>query len=1088
MSRRRGEEGRVERGASGESSGEASGEAPGRSAAAEFLRRRGHLALAVLGVLGALAVRWPLLPFESQDARNLFVAWDFLVANGFSELRYDIHLYNPPYFYLLAGASAYLSWLPDLVAIKAVSLVFDFVLAFFVGKCVGLRYPESKTKSVLAALAALFAPTVVMNSALWGQADAIYTAFLAGCLYYLLAGRRVTAFVAFGFAVSVKLQAVFLAPLFLWLLVKKAVDRRAFFATPVVWFSLLLPAWFFGRPLLDLLLIYLNQAGRATRLTMQAPNLYMWLPVSWYDAYPLFTALAAAVVVAAALAVHSSRARMTPGLTVFLASFSVLLMPFILPKMHDRYFFPAEVLTIVLAFYFPRFWYAPVVLGAAATINYIRYLHEVLLVPLPWVAVPLAALVIVLGRHLWRMLDPSWERTPEIFRRVGAAVARVLGGARRAPAVALGFCLAAALLLGGGRGGFLRAPPDDRVSYDTLARAASLSPEHGFARFTRRTLDAEGAVVREWDNRLPPGGDGVIALATVPFRGSPAASLEAGRWLMLSFFGGTAFLAFGALRRLLGHDWIAFAATLLVFSSYAWRYGGAIAAEGLPALFGVMLCFHGLVVFVQEGRFRRAVSKTGAALLLGWAAYALLLPFAALGMAVEGRRAYRRLAALPAAERSGRTPAGEGIRTAFRSRVALLGIFGLVFGAALFGLNAGSEYAAARGEGMAASPVGAVADTAEPGSPPAGAGAGESGEAAAEPAGGESPLLERVRDRFRRVGAMVTPFAFAADRRATEADLAPAFAAVGLSAAFFCLAGVFFVRRGWLLAALALSGFCFVLPRPGSAFGDLETLYHFGVPLVFFSLALSLLRRYAGGAAVPYAAAFAVGVFVVSHDRIAAAGHDPAAAALRERVLADFEAMRGPTAGKTVFVPEGVLAGEALGGGAAASFYFSGSVLVERPEHRGLADFVIGREREPGRGLLTRENREVFLYDRAAYDDSFDSLIREAGPPAIRSRFDAYRLRNWLIYVRDDCAPADLEDTFFLHVRPRDRQVLPPEQRHHGFENRDFDFADYEVRRDDRCVAAVLLPEYEIASLRTGQFRRREDGSYEQTWRGEIVR
>ena len=1063
MSGRRIEESRAEPGASGD--------APPRSALSDFLRRYGHIVLAILGVLGALAIRWPLLPFESNDLQHILRWRDFINENGLGEVSFAISPYNSTYLYLLVAAWAYLPWLSDLVAIKAISIVFDFLLAFFVGKCVGLRYPESKTKPVLAALAALFAPPVIMNSAMWGQADSIYTAFLAGCLYYLLAGRRVAAFVAFGFAVSVKLQAVFLAPLFLWLLVKKAVDWRAFFATPVVWFSLLLPAWFLGRPLLDLLLIYLNQAGRATRLTMQAPNLYMWLPVSWYDAYPLFTALAAAVVVAAALAVHSSRARMTPGLTVFLASFSVLLMPFILPKMHDRYFFPAEVLTIVLAFYFPRFWYAPVVLGAAATINYIRYLHEVLLVPLSWVAVPLAALVIVLGRRLWRMLDPSWERTPETFRRVGAAVGR--RGARRAPAVALGFCLAAAVLLGGGRGGFLRAPPDDRVSFDTLARAASLSPEHGFARFTRRTLDAEGAVVREWDNRLPLGGDGVIALATVPFRGSPAASLEAGRWLMLSFFGGTAFLAFGALRRLLGHDWIAFAATLLAFSSYAWRYGGAIAAEGLPALFGVMLCFHGLVVFVQEGRFRQAVFKTGAALLLGWAAYALLLPFAALGMAVEGRRAHRRVAALPAAERSGRTPAGEGIRTAFRSRAALLGIFGLVFGAALFGLNAGSEYAATRGEGRA------VAATAESGSPPAGAG---------EQAASESLLL----DRFHRVGGLVVPFAFAADRRApapaAEEGPAPGLVVPGLSATLVCLAGVFFMRRGWLLAALALSGFCRVAPWPGTAPGDLETLYYFGIPLASFSLLLILLRRYSGRAAIPYAAAFAVGVFVVSHDRIAAAGHDPAAAAFRERVLADFEAMRGPTAGKTVFVPEGVLAGEVLGGRAAASFYFSGSVVVERPEHRGLADFVIGREREPERGLLTRENREVFLYDRAAYDDSFDSLIREAGAPAIRSRFRVYRRRNWLIYVRDGCAPSDPENTFFLHVRPRDRQQLPPERRPHGFDNLDFDFADHEVRRDGRCVAAVLLPEYEIASLRTGQFRRREDGSYEQTWRGEIVR
>ena len=52
----------------------------------------------------------------------------------------------------------------------------------------------------------------------------------------------------------------------------------------------------------------------------------------------------------------------------------------------------------------------------------------------------------------------------------------------------------------------------------------------------------------------------------------------------------------------------------------------------------------------------------------------------------------------------------------------------------------------------------------------------------------------------------------------------------------------------------------------------------------------------------------------------------------------------------------------------------------------------------------------------------------------------------------------------------------------------DFDFEDYAVSRNGRCVAAAPLPVYEIGSIRTGQFRRRADGSYEQTWRGESVR
>ena len=40
--------------------------------------------------------------------------------------------------------------------------------------------------------------------------------------------------------------------------------------------------------------------------------------------------------------------------------------------------------------------------------------------------------------------------------------------------------------------------------------------------------------------------------------------------------------------------------------------------ETVMDLFGVMLTFHGMVVFVQEDRFRQLLGKVCAALLLGW--------------------------------------------------------------------------------------------------------------------------------------------------------------------------------------------------------------------------------------------------------------------------------------------------------------------------------------------------------------------------------------------------------------------------------------------------------------------------------------
>ena len=67
---------------------------------------------------------------------------------------------------------------------------------------------------------------------------------------------------------------------------------------------------------------------------------------------------------------------MTPELIALLATFSVLLMPYVLPKMHERFFFPADVIAIVLAFYRPRLWYVPVIVGGVSLCCYVPYLSN----------------------------------------------------------------------------------------------------------------------------------------------------------------------------------------------------------------------------------------------------------------------------------------------------------------------------------------------------------------------------------------------------------------------------------------------------------------------------------------------------------------------------------------------------------------------------------------------------------------------------------------------------------------------------------------------------------------------------------------
>ena len=395
---------------------------------AGYLVEHRRILIAVVGALAALALRYLLLPIETHDFYFILSRWyGFIAENGtFAALQYDFSNYNVPYLYLLAAMAALLPGLHSLVAVKAISIFFDFALAYFVYKCVEHKHRGSATRKstvpVLAGIATLFAPTVVLNSAAWGQADAIYTTFLVACLYLLLAGRQAVALVAFGLAVSFKAQAVFLAPLLLWLIAKGRLRLRHLAWVPLVYLATLVPAGLVGRPWGDLLSIYVRQADVSPSLSMNFPNLYVWIPDQYYDWWPLGVVFAACVVLLVAVAVYRSAVQITAEMTVFLATYSVLVVPYLLPKMHDRYYFPADVIAIVLAFYSPRYWYVPVVIGAVSVSLYVRYMatpdgyeesYEHF-VSLELLAVVPAALIVALSWQLYMKLKPKQEASPAI--------------------------------------------------------------------------------------------------------------------------------------------------------------------------------------------------------------------------------------------------------------------------------------------------------------------------------------------------------------------------------------------------------------------------------------------------------------------------------------------------------------------------------------------------------------------------------------------------------------------------------------------------------------------------------------------------
>ena len=78
--------------------------------------------------------------------------------------------------------------------------------------------------------------------------------------------------------------------------------------------------------------------------------------------------------------------------------------------------------------------------------------------------------------------------------------------------------------------------------------------------------------------------------------------------------------------------------------------------------------------------------------------------------------------------------------------------------------------------------------------------------------------------------------------------------------------------------------------------------------------------------------------------------------------------------------------------------------------------------------------------------------------------------RHRLLYAKANCTDADYATPIFLHIAPVDLADLPPYSQGSSFENRDFPIDYYGGRPGGDCLAVVPLPEYPIASIRTGQF------------------
>lgn len=350
-----------------------------------LLRREGcrldTLLMMLLPIGAAMLLRALCLDYAGTDYENFLTGWYayFRDNGGFGAIAHSVGDYNVPYLYFMAFIS-YLS-VPDLYLIKLFSLVFDVILAWgcyrLVRSLTGER--QGSAAPLIAFAAALLLPTVVLNGAFWGQCDGIYGALCIHAAALLLEGENKTSVALMALAFSFKLQAIFVLPLWGVLWLAGRVKFRELWVFPLTYLITIIPALLLGKPLGDIIGIYFNQMGEySSRLVLNAPSVYQFLPYGTEDPgyFALLGVAAAGALVLVLLgAGFLLRGRLDNRLAMAMAAVLCLGVPFLLPYMHERYFFLADVFTLCWACANWRRLPAAVLAQLSSLASYVLYLR-----------------------------------------------------------------------------------------------------------------------------------------------------------------------------------------------------------------------------------------------------------------------------------------------------------------------------------------------------------------------------------------------------------------------------------------------------------------------------------------------------------------------------------------------------------------------------------------------------------------------------------------------------------------------------------------------------------------------------------------
>ena len=327
--------------------------------------------------LFAIIARISAKDYISVDANIFLLPWydEIKAGGGIIALKNQIGDYGVPYQFLIA----LMTYIPvkPLYTYKTLSCFFDFGLALVGAKFAALlANNKSKGLFLKAYGALLFLPTIIMNSAIWAQCDAMYTFFVILALYHLYKGRSVTAFLCWGIALALKLQAIFVVPFIIYCWVKE----RKF----SIWgggislltnYIMYIPGFIMGRSFLTPFSIYAKQAGIYRDMYLNFPSFWVLFGNDYANLKMIAILLTIGILGTGLFILMDSNIKIEePQQFIKLLIWSLWACVLFLPSMHERYAYLLDTVLLISIFVDRRQCKYAVAAILCSILTYSRYL------------------------------------------------------------------------------------------------------------------------------------------------------------------------------------------------------------------------------------------------------------------------------------------------------------------------------------------------------------------------------------------------------------------------------------------------------------------------------------------------------------------------------------------------------------------------------------------------------------------------------------------------------------------------------------------------------------------------------------------